>query len=144
MTIKTEIVPDIPEGFIEAVGRGEFATRNGPFFEKETDEGIIRAFRPDHRHLNGLGYVHGGMLMSFTDSALARTVFYGSRKRGVTLKMNSEFLMPARPGDWVEAHCELVRETRSLAFVRGELRVKKRAIFKADAIFHFLREKEGQ
>jgi len=144
MTTKTDTAPNIPEGFIEAVGRGEFATRNGPFYEKETDTRIIRAFRPDHRHLNGLGYVHGGMLMSFADSALARAVFYGSRKRGVTLKMNSEFLMPARAGEWVEAHCELVRETRSLAFVRGELKVKNKAIFKADAIFHFLREKEGQ
>ncbi|MBO6826114.1 MAG: PaaI family thioesterase [Sneathiella sp.] len=143
MTLKSETAFEIPDGFTEAVGRGEFATRNGPFYEKEEGGQIIRAFRPDNRHLNGLGYVHGGMLMSFADSALARTVFHGSRKRGVTLKMNSEFLMPARPGEWVEAHCELVRETRSLAFVRGELKVKNRAIFKADAIFHFLREKEG-
>jgi uncharacterized protein (TIGR00369 family) len=134
---------DIPEGFVEANGRGEFAFRNGPYYEKLLENGqIIRAFRPDIRHLNGLNYVHGGMLMAFADSALARTVFHNSNKRGVTLKMNSEFLMPVRPGDWVEAHMELVRDTKSLAFVRGEMRVGRRVVFKADAIFHYIRNEE--
>ncbi len=135
-------VQGIPEGYVLGEGRGKFTIRNGPFFEKKVGDDIVRAFRVDDRHLNGLNFVHGGMLMTFMDSALARTIFHASDKRGVTLKMNSEFLLPARKGDWVEAHCELVKETRSLAFARGELRVGHRAIFKADAIFNFLRPRK--
>ncbi len=130
----------VPEGFKEVGGFAAFATRNGPYFEKIVDEKtVIRAFHPDERHLNGVQYVHGGMLMSFMDSALARTVNHGTGKRAVTLKMNSEFLSPVKEGDWVEAHCELIRDTRSIAFVRGILMVGKRTVFKADALFHYIK-----
>ena len=130
----------VPEGFEEVGGFAAFATRNGPYFEKVIDDvTVIRAFRPDERHLNGVQYVHGGMLMSFMDSALARTVNHGTGKRAVTLKMNSEFLSPVKEGDWVEAHCELIRDTRSVAFVRGVLKAGKRTVFKADALFHYIR-----
>ncbi len=130
----------VPEGFEEVGGFAAFATRNGPYYEKIVDEKtLIRAFRPDERHLNGVQYVHGGMLMSFMDSALARTVNHGTGKRAVTLKMNSEFLSPVKEGDWVEAHSELIRDTRSIAFVRGILTVGKRTVFKADALFHYIK-----
>ncbi|MFT6557566.1 PaaI family thioesterase [Sneathiella sp.] len=130
----------IPEGFTEVTGFAAFATRNGPYFEKIVDDTtVIRAFRSDERHLNGVHYVHGGMLMSFMDSALARTVFYRTGKRCVTIKMNSEFLSPVREGDWIEAHCELVRDTRSIAFVRGILKVGRRKVFMADALFHYIK-----
>ncbi|MCG8491544.1 MAG: PaaI family thioesterase [Sneathiellales bacterium] len=131
----------LPEGFSEVTGFAAFATRNGPYFEKVVDESkVIRAFRSDRRHLNGVQYVHGGMLMSFMDSALARTVQHNTGKRCVTIKMNSEFLAPVREGDWIEAHCELVRDTRSIAFVRGILKVGRRNVFKADALFHYIKK----
>lgn len=131
---------DIPKGYIEVPGNAAFATRNGPYFEKKIDENtIIRAFRPDERHLNGVNFVHGGMLMSFADSALARAINYRLNIRCVTLKMNSEFLAPVRAGDWVEAHMEVVRNTKSITFARGDLRVGKRIVFKTDALFHTIK-----
>ena len=131
---------DIPKGFTEVAGHAAFATRNGPYYEKILDENtLIRAFRPDERHLNGVNFVHGGMLMSFADSALARAINHRLGIRCVTLKMNSEFLAPVRAGDWVEAHMEVVRNTRSITFVRGELRVGKRIVFKTDALFHTIK-----
>ncbi|MBL4907888.1 MAG: PaaI family thioesterase, partial [Sneathiella sp.] len=101
-----------------------------------------RAFRPDERHLNGVNYVHGGMLMSFADSALARAINHQHKIRCVTIKMNSEFLSPVRAGDWVEAHMEVVRKTRSIAFVRGELKVGQKTVFKADALFHAIKPQD--
>jgi len=131
---------EIPEGFIKVEGHAAFATRNGPYFEKIIDaETVIRAFRADERHLNGVNFVHGGMLMSFADSALARAINHRYAKRCVTVKMNSEFLLPVKEGNWVEAHCEVIRDTRTLAFVRGELKVGHRTVFKADAIFQYIR-----
>ncbi|WP_169569263.1 PaaI family thioesterase [Sneathiella limimaris] len=130
----------IPEGFEEVHGHAAFATRNGPYFEKIVDDRIlIRAFVADQRHLNGLQFVHGGMLMTFADSSLARAMNHATGKRGVTLKMNSEFLRPVKKGDFVEAHCEVTRDTRSLAFVRGVLKVGQHVVFKTDAIFQYVR-----
>lgn len=130
----------IPEGFEQVQGHAAFATRNGPYYEKILDDTrLIRGFLADERHLNGVNYVHGGMLMSFADSALARAINHYCGKRGVTIKMNSEFLMPVRNGDFVEAHCEVTRDTRTLAFVRGILKVGGRSVFRADAIFQYIK-----
>ncbi|MEH6402019.1 MAG: PaaI family thioesterase [Sneathiella sp.] len=141
MKKNTVDVNDIPEGFVEVQTGAAFAMRNGPYFEKTIDENtMIRAFRADERHMNGLNFVHGGMLMSFADSSLARAINHQHNQRCVTVKMNSEFLLPVRGGDWIEAHTEVVRNTKSVVFVRGELKVGKKVVFKADAIFHHVKD----
>lgn len=131
----------IPDGFVETTSGAAFAVRNGPYYEKIIDDDrMIRAFRPDDRHMNGLNFVHGGMLMSFADAALARAIHHKHNQRCVTVKMNSEFLLPVKAGDWVEAHMEVVRNTKSIVFVRGELKVGHKVVFKADAIFHHVKD----
>lgn len=140
MTHKTSQSSRIPEGFSEVHGHAAFATRNGPYFEKIGDDNqLVRGFLADRRHLNGVNYVHGGMLMSFADSSLARTINHVTGKRGVTLKMNSEFLRPVKEGDFIEAYCEVTRDTRTLGFVRGILKVGGHPVFRTDAIFQYIR-----
>ena len=130
----------IPTGFTEVHGHAAFATRNGPYFEKiDENNQLVRGFLADRRHLNGVNFVHGGMLMSFADSSLARTINHVTGKRGVTLKMSSEFLRPVKEGDFIEAHCEMTRDTRSLGFVRGILKVGGHPVFRTDAIFQYIR-----
>ena len=129
----------VPDGFKISDRRAPFTIANGPFYEKIVDENkLIRAFRVEERHLNGIKLVHGGMLMTFADSALASSVIHQTGRHCVTIKMNSEFLSPAREGDWVESDVVVVRSTRTIAFVRGDLKVGKKVIFKADAIFHYV------
>ncbi|MBL4740312.1 MAG: PaaI family thioesterase [Sneathiella sp.] len=143
MKKNTVELSEIPEGYVETTSGAAFAVRNGPYYEKVIDESrIIRAFRPDERHMNGLNFVHGGMLMSFADSSLARAINHKHNQRCVTVKMNSEFLLPVRGGDWVEAHMEVVRNTKSVVFVRGELKVGNKVVFKADAIFHHVKDEK--
>ena len=48
-----------------------FEQRAGPFYERVDDEGNgISAFRAGPEHMNGGGFMHGGCLMTFADSAL--------------------------------------------------------------------------
>ncbi|TNE41205.1 MAG: PaaI family thioesterase [Alphaproteobacteria bacterium] len=129
----------VPEGYTELKGSAPFTVSNGPFYEKVIDgQTVIRGFRVEARHLNSLKLMHGGMMMTFADSALARTVIHGTGRRCVTIKMSSEFLSPAREGDWVEAHAEVIRSTRTIAFVRGDFRVGSKTIFKADGLFQYV------
>lgn len=130
----------VPEGYEIIQGKGPFTDANGPFFGKiVSKDKVIRAFRVEEKHLNGIKIIHGGMLMTFADSALAAAVRHVSGRSSVTIKMNSEFLSPAREGDWVESDVEVIRSTRTVAFVRGDLKVGNKVIFKADAIFHYVR-----
>lgn len=129
----------IPEGFAPADRNAPFTIANGPFFEKISDDNkLVRAFYVEPKHLNSIKFAHGGMLMTFADSALAAAVFHETGRRCVTIKMNSEFLRPAREGDWVESDVEVIRSTRTVVFVRGSLKVGQKAIFKADGIFHYV------
>ena len=52
-----------------------------------------------------------------------------------TVSLTLQFLSPAKLGDWVEGRAELMRATRTLAFVRGDARVGERAVLEMSGIF---------
>lgn len=132
----------IPEGFERNDGIAPFAARSGPYYQKTTNENkLIRAFHVKPYHLNSARFVHGGMLMTFADAAMARVIIHETGRPCVTLKMNSEFLSSAFEGDWIEAHFDVVRTAKTVVFVKGGLMARDKMIFKCDGIFHFIRKK---
>lgn len=121
---------------LQTVTEGEFAgwkilprdtfewNHCGPFHSRRMAGGAIEcAFKVDRRHLNGLGVVHGGVLMTFADHALFHFAQEDLRDAAgaVTATFNSEFLGAAHEGDVVVARGEVTRAGRSLVFVRGML-----------------------
>ena len=98
-----------------------FEQRAGPFYERVDEHGAgVTAFRAGPEHMNGGGFMHGGCLMTFADSALftiARPALAGSF--GVTVNLAGDFLEGARTGAFMEARGEVTRAARSLVFVRG-------------------------
>lgn len=98
-----------------------FETRAGPFYERVDEAGNgISAFRAGPEHMNGGGFMHGGCLMTFADSALftiARKAMEGHF--GVTVNLSGDFLDAARVGEFVEARGEVTRAGKSTVFVRG-------------------------
>ena len=96
----------------------------GPFYSKKLEDGsIVCAIKVEKKHLNVLGMVHGGALMTFADHALFQIsqYCYGPDEDAITVTFNSEFLGAAREGEVVEARGEVTREGRSMIFVRGML-----------------------
>lgn len=98
-----------------------FEQRAGPFYERVDADGHgITAFRAGAEHMNGGGFMHGGCLLTFADSALftiARPAMEGSF--GVTVNLSGDFLAGARPSEFMEARGDVTRAARSLLFVRG-------------------------
>lgn len=98
-----------------------FEQRAGPFYERvEEGGGAVIAFRAEPRHMNGAGFMHGGCLMTFADSALftiARPAMEGGH--GVTLSLSGDFLNAVKPGQLVEARGEITRGGGKTVFVRG-------------------------
>ncbi|HYW02689.1 MAG TPA: PaaI family thioesterase [Gammaproteobacteria bacterium] len=101
--------------------RGDpFEEHNGPLYRLGKGDASRCAFRAERKHCNGLGIVHGGMLMSFADFALfviARPELDGGH--GVTLSMTCDFTAPAGQGELIEASGEVVQSTPGMVFVRG-------------------------
>jgi uncharacterized protein (TIGR00369 family) len=101
-------------------GSDPFETANGPFCFKVENGAARCAFQPRHAHLNGGGAIHGGALMSFADFALfciAHSTL--GDVRAVTLSFGSEFIRAGNMDGLIEAQGEVLRQTRSIIFVRG-------------------------
>lgn len=93
----------------------------GPFYMRVGADGPEMAFRAERRHLNGMGAVHGGCLMSFADFALFGIAHEALAPSGygVTVAFTSEFISGAKEGALMEALGEVLRAGGSLIFVRG-------------------------
>ena len=124
-----------PEGFRAIDHSAPFGAHVGPFYEKETDGAVVRAFRVAERHTNSAGIVHGGMLTTFADIVLAQA---GLREVGgpiLTIRMVSDFVAAGKLGAWVEGTARVRRRTRTLVFVDGELAASGRVLMTASGVF---------
>lgn len=126
-----------PEGFVLVEGSGPFMSTLGPEYFKHTEDGLIIALRIAEQHLNRSGIAHGGMLVTLADHALS-VCLARSRKpwlRTVTASLATDFVDAARLGDWVEAHVDIQKVGRRLAYANCYLKVGKRRILRASGVF---------
>lgn len=79
---------------------------------------------PGRRHTNPFGAIHGGFLTAFADLSL----FLGPAILGrlalgpaVTLTLNTQFILPGRTGEPLDAVLAVTGETGRLLFVRGRM-----------------------
>ncbi len=89
-------------------------------------------------HLNHGGIVHGGVLASLCDIALAGSLNDSLQKDEwcVTAELNVYFLSPAFPGSVLFAYGKLLRRGNTLAFVEGGVETKdKKQIVRAQGIW---------
>lgn len=128
---------DIPEGFKAIEHTGPYLSQNGPLYYKKVDGKLMLGLRIEERHTNMRGIVHGGMLVTLADSALG-SVLYNARKPPqpmVTVSLTTDFIESAHPGDWVEAHVDVLRIGSRLAYANCHLHVGERRILRASAVF---------
>lgn len=119
---------DIPAYFKDWQSWGmdePFEDLTGPyFFRRDPESGqYISGFIAGKQHMNGGGFLHGGLLMTFADYSLF-TIAHDelNEEHAVTVSCQTEFLKGAAPdNEPVFAKGEVTRNTRSLIFVRGEI-----------------------
>lgn len=133
---------EVPAGFRQVEQPPGFTAHNGPFYETSGPE-YVRAFRVLERHLNRSGIVHGGMLAAFMDNVLAHAVHRSAGHPAYTVRMVTDFLHPAGPGDWIEGRATVKRHTRTLAFVEGMLTVGSRRVLAGSGVFRLDQRQRG-
>lgn len=83
----------------------------------------VRMF-PERRHTNLLDIVHGAVTLALMDVSLfaaMRTLLSGDAAGSVTLELSSQFIGAGQPGVPLDAVVEVLRETRRLVFLRGQV-----------------------
>jgi acyl-coenzyme A thioesterase PaaI-like protein len=130
---------------IEAAGwrqldASHFNLTAGPFWTRRSEAGLEVALLAEEYHSNGnLGVVHGGALMTFADNALGLAVVHALGEAAcATVQMSYSFTAAARIGSFITCRPELVRQTRSLMFVRGMVMAGDRVVGSAEGIWRVL------
>lgn len=137
----TALPQPVPAGFKPLVRSGAWSAGLGPLYRLVRDDGgwVVGLF-VDERHLNMQGVAHGGMLATLADSALGMNIAVarGTRQAQVTVSLTMDYLSGARRGDWLEAHVEVTRMGRTMAFANCDLRVGSRQVLRSSAVFAFV------
>lgn len=135
----------IPPGFEPLIDVGAFQELVGPFYGRREPDGYRVGLRVADKHLNKRGIVHGGMICTLVDFAMgyaARFVTDPPRSL-VTTNLCVDFAGNARPGDWIEAHVDIMRPGRQVAFVNCFVYLGAERIARGSGTFLVLRGRTG-
>ncbi len=112
-----------------------FEAAIGPYyFRKEAGGTFLSAFLAEARHANADGFVHGGALMSFADYTCFVIARSHLKDFNVTVSLNSDFIAAAKTGCIYYGAGKVVRATRSLVFVSGEIYSDEKTVLTFSAI----------
>jgi acyl-coenzyme A thioesterase PaaI-like protein len=111
----------------------------GPFWSRLDGDSFRYGFMAEPKHHNRRGVVQGGMLMTFADRSMGMTCWYANeRQPQATVQLDMHFIDAVRIGEFVEAHCRVVRRTRSVVFMNADLMVGARVVATASGMWKTL------
>ena len=101
-----------------------FMATIGPVWEK-VEGGVFRyALHTGLQHSNRPGFVHGGVIAALAEFALAMECHNAADGAPfATVQCDIHYLDGAELGSFLEVDCEVTRQTRSITFVDGKIRV---------------------
>jgi acyl-coenzyme A thioesterase 13 len=130
-----------PAGFEPIFRSSPFLDHLGPFFmRKETDGTFVVGLRVLPCHANGKGNAHGGLMMTLCDIALGyrTSTSVDPRPSLATASVTTDFAGSAKVGDWIEAHVDVQKVGRTLAFANCTVVCDGQRIVHASGIFSVL------
>lgn len=112
----------------------------GPLWEKSFDGRMRYGLLTRDLHVNLNGIVHGGVIATFADFALAlESRRINNNARQSTIQLDIHFMDAGRIGEFIESECEVSRQTRSVTFVSGRILAGARVIATAIGIWKIQR-----
>ncbi len=120
----------------ERVKAHNFGEHVGPIWRRGDP---LFGFVAAEKHGNHIGIVHGGMLATFADQSMGMTAQRATgNKPHATIELTMQYIGAVQIGDFVESHCEIVRITRSIIFMRSTLKVGDRVVATASGVWKIL------
>lgn len=129
--------PDPPAGFEPLFRTSPFLQTIGPLFYRKDTDGFVVGMRILPKHANARGTAHGGLLLTLLDVALGyRTAFSQNPPAALTTaSITADFVGSPKIGDWVEAHVDVHKIGKRLAFANAFLVVNGERLVRASAVF---------
>ena len=130
----------IPDGFKPAQFNGRYLHHVGPYYTKKTKETILVGLPIQDHHINYVDIAHGGVLTTLADVALSFQVYLSRTPNPAvtTVNLSTNFLGPAKLGDWLEADGFIDRQGKRLAYVHGSIRAGDRLVMTMNGVFNII------
>lgn len=128
-----------PAGYVHESAGAPFSIHNGPIFTRQNGDQIERGFRVSAHHLNGMGTLHGGMMMAFADNLLGHVTGAEVLAPTLSTELTAKFISMVRPGQWVDGRGIVLDVTGDIIRARAELSVGPRIFFEAEGSFTIMR-----
>ncbi|NMF88625.1 PaaI family thioesterase [Aromatoleum petrolei] len=108
----------VPEGFELIPPFGPFHELTGPLYHKRVEHGYVVGMRVEDKHRNRGQMVHGGMICMLADTAFSWASGHvrPAAAQALTSHLSVGFAGNAKPGDWIEAHVDIVKAGRRVVF----------------------------
>ncbi len=136
--------PKPKEGFSLHERTSPMTTPWSPIYRKSLDRAVYLGVWLREVHCNSRGLVHGGFIAALADNTMGYTAGKALAADGrgigglVTISLAVDYLGAARLGQWMSWEPELLKATRSIAFVNAMIRADADPVARASATFKIL------
>jgi uncharacterized protein (TIGR00369 family) len=135
----------IPQGFALMPAFGPFHQMFGPMYFRKSERGHVIGMyvREEHRNLGQM--MHGGAVCMLADTAITWASKYSRQPavRVLTTGLTVNFMGNAQPGDWVEAHVDVLRSGKRVIFSNCQIWANAKCIAQASGQFQVMGEIDG-
>jgi uncharacterized protein (TIGR00369 family) len=104
---------DIPEGFAPDLPKSPITDPWEPLYSKRTEKAVVLGLRVAKPHTNEQGLVHGGLIATLVDNAMAnscRQVMGGWASLWMaTISLTVDFIGPAQIGQWLTVESDVIK-----------------------------------
>ena len=132
----------IPDGYALMPAFGPFHRMFGPTYFRKTERGHVVGMhvREDHRNLGQM--MHGGAICMLVDTAFTWASKYSRQPvaKVLTTGLTVNFMGNAQPGDWIEAHVDVLRSGRRVIFSDCRIWANEKCIAHASGQFQVMGE----
>ncbi len=116
----------------------------GPLWRKQEGDELLVALHVKDKHLNRNGVVHGGMLMTLLDHAMAMGSWaHNGQRRQATIQFETQFIGKAERDDFLVVRPQVMRRARSLVFMRAVGTVGERVVVSASGVWTIFPEEKS-
>ena len=132
----------VPEGYKKLGWHAGFDVLIGPMYYYKNESGDFKFITKIlDKHLNANGVAHGGFSMTLTDIFFGTLAFVASGKKLTsTISLNCNFVSPGLQDEIVECDAKVIRKTRSMVFIEGNLMSRDKVIVSASGIWKILNQ----
>ena len=128
-----------PEGFQQLPEGLGFGDRLQPFYRRVRGDRVSFGLVVQEQHLNLMGIIHGGALMTLADIAAATSIHLlrDQPAPSPTINLSFDFMAPGRVGRWLETRADHVQVKRRFGFCSGAIYDGETPILRYSGAFYF-------